>query len=84
MVLVGSEEGNCTEDSLAVGSEADGVAGDLTVPTNFLANFLRGDIDLDNVLARLDPLLFPPALGGVARNPLAVWPDLEEPVSLGA
>lgn len=65
-VLAGSEEG-ALDDSLDTGNGTEGVAGDLTDPTIFLANFLKGDIDLDSVLARLDVALFPPALGGVAR-----------------
>lgn len=68
LVLVGSEEGNsAVDDSLGTDNGAAGVAGDLTLPTNFLASFLRGDIDLDSVLVRLDVRLFPLALGGVAR-----------------
>lgn len=66
--LVGSEEGKCAaDDSLDTGNGAGGVAGDLTVPTNFLANFLKGDIDLESAPVRPDVLLFPFALGGVAR-----------------
>ena len=68
--LVGSEAGKCAaDDSLDTGNGAEGVAGDLTVPTNLLASFLKGDMDLDSVLARP---FFPLALGGVARKPLAV------------
>lgn len=64
--LLGSEEG-AADDSLDTGNRAEGVAGDLTDPTSFLASFLKGDIDLDSVLVRLDARLFPFALGGVAR-----------------
>jgi hypothetical protein len=67
LALVGSEEGDCTaDDSLDTGNGTWGVAGDLTDPTSFLAKFLKGDIDLDNVLVRPD-VRFPFALGGVAR-----------------
>ena len=64
----------CNDDSRDTGKESGGVTGDLVLPVSLFANFFRGDMDLESVLAvvalleRLGArLLFTEPLGGVKR-----------------
>lgn len=78
----GSEDG-FRETAFIGGKGVAGGAGDL--PVIFLANFRKGDIDLDMVLVVLGALLERDALGGVARKPFLVdevATDALDPVSL--
>lgn len=76
----GSEEGARAPLFLFIESGVTGDTGDLALPVNLLANFLKGDIDLDIVLEELGAR----PLCGVARYPFCVDAVPDEPCSLPA